>query len=100
MKHKTLSPAQLDALIDRIKQAQEHQLALSPEDLQLILNSLLSLITMQHELASQSITVKKLRKLAGIVNADERLRVVFKNLCQFFKITFFKGLTHEQYIRL
>lgn len=73
MKHKTLSPAQLDALIDRIKQAQEHQLALSPEDLQLILNSLLSLITMQHELASQSITVKKLRKLAGIVNADERL---------------------------
>ena len=64
---------ELDALIERIKQAQANTLALSPEDLQLVLNCLLSLLTMQTQLSSKNITIRKLQKLAGMIRADERL---------------------------
>jgi hypothetical protein len=41
----------LDALIARVTEAKENSLALSPEDCQLLLDSLVTLSTMQHRLA-------------------------------------------------
>jgi hypothetical protein len=69
-----LNDRELDALIERIQQAIEHQLALSPEDLRLLLHALLMLAQLQERLADQDITLHKLRKLAGIVQRSEHLK--------------------------
>lgn len=69
-----LSQAELDGLIERVKQAAEYGLALSAEDLQLLLNALVMLAQLQAEMAEQDITLHKLRKLAGIVKSSEKLR--------------------------
>jgi transposase len=69
-----LSQAELDGLIERVKEAAEYGLALSAEDLQWLLNALLMLAQLQAEMADQDITLQKLRKLAGIVNSSEKLR--------------------------
>ena len=66
----------LDGLIERVREAAEHNLALSGEDLQLLLNALLMLAQLQARMSDQDITLHKLRKLAGIVNASEKLSVV------------------------
>ena len=71
-----LSQAELDGLIERVREAAEHNLALSGEDLQLLLNALLMLAQLQARMSDQDITLHKLRKLAGIVNASEKLSVV------------------------
>jgi len=71
-----LSEAELDGLIERVKQAAEHHLALSGEDLRLLLNALLMLAQLQARMADQDITLYKLRKLAGIVSASEKLSAV------------------------
>ena len=67
-----LSEAELDALIERVEEAIAHQLSLSVEDLQLLLGALKSLAHMQERLADNSITLQKLRKLAGIVHSSEK----------------------------
>jgi transposase len=69
-----LSAAELDGLIDRVQQAAQHGLALSADDLQLLLSALLLLAQLQTELAEQDITLHKLRKLAGIVKRSEQLK--------------------------
>lgn len=69
-----LSPAELDGLIGRVQEAAAHNLALSGEDLRLLLNALLMLAQFQSRLADQDITLHKLRKLAGIVARSERLK--------------------------
>jgi len=69
-----LSAAELDGLIERVQQAAQHGLALSAEDLQLLLNALLMLAQLQTELAEQDLTLHKLRKLAGIVTGSEKLK--------------------------
>jgi transposase len=56
----------LDALITRVSEAKENHLALSPEDCQLLLDKLVTLSSMQNRLASDYVTVHKLRKLLGI----------------------------------
>lgn len=71
-----LSQAELDALVERVKQAAEHGLGLSSEDLQLLLSALLTLAELQSRIADSDITVQKLRKLAGIVQSSEKLRAV------------------------
>lgn len=63
----------LDALIVRITDAKEHNLALSPEDCQLILDALVTLAFLQENLASNKVTIHKLRKLAGIIKSSENL---------------------------
>lgn len=68
-----LSEADLDALVERVQHAAEHQLALSSEDLQLLLRALLTLGQLQSQLAEQDMTLRKLRKLAGIVKSSEKL---------------------------
>jgi transposase len=69
-----LSPAELDALIERVKEAAEHGLALSGEDLGLLLNALLMLAQFQERMSDHDLTLHKLRKLAGIVSASEKLK--------------------------
>jgi transposase len=71
-----LSEAELDALIERVRTAIEHQLALSAADLQRLLDALLMLTQLQGELSSRAVTVHKLRKLAGMVQSSEKLTQV------------------------
>lgn len=71
-----LSQAELDALIERVKQAAEHGLGLSADDLRLLLSALLTLAELQSRIADSDITLQKLRKLAGIVQSSEKLRAV------------------------
>ena len=68
----------LEALIERVNEAKENNLALSPEDYQLLLDALLTLATMQTRLANHGITVHKLRKLLGIEKSSEKLGSVLK----------------------
>lgn len=52
----------LEALIEHVVEAKENNLALSPEDFQLLLDALLTLATTQTRLANHDVTVHKLRK--------------------------------------
>jgi len=76
MKNNTtdINHAELDALIKRVEQAKEHQLTLSSEDCQLLIDTLLTLATLQEQMACSDITINKLRKLSGIVASSERLK--------------------------
>lgn len=69
----------LDALIERVTEAKEHELALSAEDCQLLLDALVTLSTMQQRLANHDVTVHKLRKLLGIEKSSEALARLTKN---------------------
>ena len=71
-----LGQAEFDALIERVEQAAAHDLALSGEDLRLLLEALLMLAQLQERMADQDITLHKLRKLAGIVRKSEKLGAV------------------------
>ena len=68
-----LSAAELDALIKRLEEAIEFDLALSNDDIRLLLSALLTLATMQDSLSNKKITLHKLRKLVGIVQSSEKL---------------------------
>ncbi len=63
----------LDALIERVTEAKEHELALSPQDCQLLLNALVTLASLQENIASKDVTIHKLKKLLGIVKSSEKL---------------------------
>ncbi|WP_133309601.1 IS66 family transposase [Parashewanella spongiae] len=69
----------LEALIVRVTEAKEHELALSPEDCQLLLDALVTLSTMQQRLTNHDVTVHKLRKLLGIEKSSEALSRVSKS---------------------
>jgi hypothetical protein len=49
----------LEALIARVSEAKDNQLALSGEDCQLLLDALVTLASMQDRLASHDVTVHK-----------------------------------------
>lgn len=70
---------ELDALIIRVTDACENDLALSNEDLRLLLNALLTLTTLQDKLSDKNITIAKLRKLSGIVASSEKLSKAIGN---------------------
>jgi len=63
----------LEGLIQRVTEAREYGLALSPEDNQLLLDALLTLTHVQESLSSKDITLHKLRKLLGMVRSSEKL---------------------------
>jgi len=63
----------LDALIERLHEAQEFNLTLSADDIQLLLSALATLSMMQNHLSANDITLHKMRKLLGIVTASESL---------------------------
>tara|TARA_B110001454_G_scaffold209803_1_gene223677 strand:+ start:910 stop:2499 length:1590 start_codon:yes stop_codon:yes gene_type:complete len=62
----------LEALIARVTEAKENNLALSPQDCQLLLDALTTLATMQDNLATHGTTIHKLRKLLGIEKSSEK----------------------------
>ncbi len=68
----------LDGLIQRVTDAKNHNLALTPDDCQLLLDALLTLTTMQERLGNKNITIHKLRKLVGIVQSSETLSDALK----------------------
>lgn len=68
-----LSEAELDGLIERLEQAIAHDLALSVDDLRILLQVLLSFAHLHERLSERDITLHKLRKLAGIVQSSEKL---------------------------
>lgn len=69
----------LEALISRVTEAKENNLALSPEDCQLLLDALVTLASMQDRLATHDVTVHKLRKLLGIEKSSEHLHQLLNN---------------------
>ena len=68
-----LSSEELDALMKRLEQAIDYDLALSKEDIRLLLNAVVTLASMQERLSDNKVTLHKLRKLLGIVAASEKL---------------------------
>ena len=56
----------LEALIARVTETKENNLALSSQDSQLLLDTLLTLASMQDRLTDHDVTIHKLRKLLGI----------------------------------
>jgi transposase len=73
---KEINEKELDELIERIQAAIDNDLSLSVADMQLLLNALMTLAHLHERMADNDITLHKLRKLAGIVNASEK----FKNI--------------------
>ena len=56
-----------------LEEAIEFELALSIEDIRLVLSAVMTLASMQERLSSKDVTVHKLRKLLGMVQASEKL---------------------------
>ncbi|MCY4045679.1 MAG: transposase [Cellvibrionales bacterium] len=71
-----IDQAELDALIKRLEEARDYDLTLSFRDCQLIIDVLLTFGNLHEQLADNDITLKKLRKLAGIVKSSEKLKDV------------------------
>ena len=63
----------LDALIERVEEAIEHDLALSGADLSLLLEALVTLAAVTERLEHKDLTIAKLEKLLGIVRSSEKL---------------------------
>ncbi len=68
-----LDSQELDALMRRVQEAKEHELALTPEDCQMLLNALKTLAALQERLSDNDITLHKLRKLVGMVSSSETM---------------------------
>lgn len=68
-----LSEEQLDGLMQRIREAREHNLALSSDDYDVLMSAMLMLANMQERLNNNDLTLSKLKKLLGMVNSSEKL---------------------------
>jgi transposase len=62
----------LAELISRVEEAIEHQLALSVDDLKLLLLAISTLSTLQEKIETDDVTLHKLRKLLGMVQQSEK----------------------------
>ena len=67
-----INQKELQLLIGRVEHAIEHNLALSTDDLKLLLSSILTLSTLQQKIEDNDVTLLKLKKLLGIVNKSEK----------------------------
>ncbi len=67
-----ISKEELDALLRRMEEAIEHGLALSSDDLILLMNAIQTLTSVQTELQNNNVTLHKLKKLLGIVTSSEK----------------------------
>ncbi len=70
----SLSEGELDALLERIRDAKEHSLALSVADYDVLLNAILTLANMQERLSQNALTQSRMKKLLGMVNSSEKLK--------------------------
>ena len=73
-KVRTIDRAEIAALIERIEHAIEHNLALTVDDMKLLLSAMLTLCTLQSQIEQDSVTLNKLRKLLGMVKQSEKRR--------------------------
>ena len=64
--------SELAALIERVEEAIEHDLALSVEDMKLLLSAISTLCTLQSKLEQDDMTLYKLRKLLGMIRQSEK----------------------------
>ena len=71
MEIREVNQTELDGLIGRVEDAIENNLALSSDDLRLLLSAIHTLTELQHRLEDNDITLQKLRKLLGMVNKSE-----------------------------
>lgn len=71
-KVKEIDQKALESLMHRVEEAIEHGLSLSSDDLQLLLNAIHTLATLQSKLEEKDITLLKLKKLLGMVTSSER----------------------------
>lgn len=62
----------LSLLMMRIEEAIEHDLALSVDDMKLLLSAITTLCTLQSKMEKDDVTLDKLRKLLGMVKQSER----------------------------
>ena len=62
----------LSLLMTRIEEAIEHDLALSVDDMKLLLSAITTLCTLQSKMEQDDVTLHKLRKLLGMVKQSER----------------------------
>lgn len=67
---------ELDGLILRVQEATEYNLALSPQDCQILLKALKTLAALQERLSDNDITLHKLRKLVGMVRSSETMETL------------------------
>lgn len=74
-----LSSEELDALLERLQQAIDYDLALDSDDIRLLLNAVMTLASMQERLSDNKVTLHKLRKLLGIVTSSEKLSGLLGN---------------------
>lgn len=72
MEFKELDKQELDALIGRMEDAIEHDLALSKEDIGLLLSAIQTLALLQNKIGDQDITLTKLKKLLGMIKSSEK----------------------------
>jgi len=68
-----LGEAELDALIERVREARDHDLALDASDLSLLLEALMTLASVHERLEHDDLTITKLKKLLGLVRSSEKL---------------------------
>lgn len=69
---KEVDHKELESLIRRVEEAIEHGLALSSDDLTLLLEAIQTLAFVQVELTNKSVTLNKLKKLLGIITSSEK----------------------------
>ena len=65
---------ELSQLIERVGHAIENDLALSIEDMKLLLSAIITLSTLQQKMEQDDVTLHKLRKLLGMVQQSEKRR--------------------------
>ena len=70
--HQEINIEELNALIERVEHAIENELALSVDDLKLLLSAIHTLSTLQRSLEDKNATLYKLRKLLGMIKQSER----------------------------
>ena len=74
MKFKDITQKELDALIKRVEEALENDLALCADDLRLLLSAIQTLATLQGKMDDDGMTLLKLKKLLGMVASSEKKR--------------------------
>ena len=73
-KTQTIDHKTLGELVDRVENAIENDLALTVDDMKLLLCAITTLCTLQSKMEDNNITLHKLRKLLGMVQQSERRR--------------------------
>jgi len=71
MEIREVNQSEFDGLISRIEDAIDNNLALSTDDLRLLLSAIHTLTELQNRLEDNDITLQKLRKLLGLVKKSE-----------------------------